>query len=147
MADSTSKVCVVIPNWNGKRWLPGCLNALAAQTFKDFAVVVVDNGSTDGSQELLRTGFPQVHILPFAENRGFAAAGNAGIRQTESEYVVLLERRHPHRQALVTLGHALMLVEPFAEIMGHGQVILRDPDSGVLCGSADPRSDGLALGF
>jgi gamma-glutamyltranspeptidase/glutathione hydrolase len=67
--------------------------------------------------------------------------------ESASEYVVLVERRHPHRQSLVALGHAVVPVEPFAEIMGHGQVILRDPDSGVLCGSADPRSDGLALGF
>jgi len=139
MADSTSKVCVVIPNWNGKRWLPGCLNALAAQTFKDFAVVVVDNGSTDGSQELLRTGFPQVHILPFAENRGFAAAGNAGIRQTESEYVVLLNNDTiPRPDWLANLVRAIDSAPPNVGCLASKMIDMTNP--GVMENAGDTLS-------
>jgi gamma-glutamyltranspeptidase/glutathione hydrolase len=64
-----------------------------------------------------------------------------------TRFEVLIEARHPHRRALAGAGHAVVTVEPFAEIMGHAQLILRDPETGVLCGAADPRSDGLALGF
>ena len=49
----TPGVAVVIPNWNGSRWLPGCLQSIAAQTVPAAEVIVVDNGSTDGSLELL----------------------------------------------------------------------------------------------
>lgn len=84
------RVTVVIPNWNGARHLVECLNALAAQSYHDFDTLVVDNGSTDGSLDLLRERYPWVRILPLGENRGFPAAANAGIRASRSEYVVLL---------------------------------------------------------
>ncbi|GAB4426649.1 MAG: glycosyltransferase family 2 protein [Anaerolineae bacterium] len=88
--DLPPKVTVVIPNWNTQRWLPGCLDGLRAQTYHDFKVLLVDNGSTDGSLELVRTRYPEVEILAFPENRGFAPAVNAGIRQSDSEYIALL---------------------------------------------------------
>src|ERR1019366_4054257 len=59
-----SAVTVVVPNWNGRRWLAGCLEALAAQTHAEREVIVVDNASTDGSREYLR-----------AEHRGHRAGG------------------------------------------------------------------------
>jgi GT2 family glycosyltransferase len=86
----TPKVTIVIPNWNTQRWLPGCLNGLRAQTYRDFQIVLVDNGSTDDSLTLLKDQYPEVKILAFNENRGFAAAVNAGIKQSASDYVVLL---------------------------------------------------------
>jgi GT2 family glycosyltransferase len=84
------KVTIVIPNWNTQRWLPGCLNGLRAQTYHDFQVVLVDNGSTDDSLTLVKNQYPEVEILAFNENRGFAAAVNAGIKHSASDYVVLL---------------------------------------------------------
>lgn len=87
---SVPKVTIVIPNWNTQCWLPGCLDGLRAQQFRDFRVIMVDNGSTDDSLAFVRQHYPEVEILPLAENRGFAAAVNAGIQQVESEYVVLL---------------------------------------------------------
>ncbi len=89
-ASSMAKVTVVIPNWNGIRWLPGCLDGLAAQTFQDFDVILVDNGSTDGSVDYTRHAFPQVKIIRLRHNVGFAAAANAGIRASHSPYVALL---------------------------------------------------------
>jgi hypothetical protein len=84
------KVAVIIPNWNTQRWLPGCLNGLRAQSYRDFRVLLVDNGSTDQSLELVRAQYPEVEILALPENRGFAPAVNAGIRHSCSEYVALL---------------------------------------------------------
>lgn len=83
------KATVVIPNYNGIRYLKGCLDALQKQTCQDFSVLVVDNGSTDGSYELLAE-YPEVEKLRFEENKGFCGAVNAGIKMTESEYVILL---------------------------------------------------------
>ena len=57
-AGRVSAPAVVIPNWNGARWLPGCLASIAAQTLQPSEVIVVDNGSSDGSLELLARGAP-----------------------------------------------------------------------------------------
>jgi GT2 family glycosyltransferase len=84
------KVAVIIPNWNTRRWLPGCLDGLRAQHFQDFQVILVDNGSTDDSVAFVQQCYPEVEIICLATNRGFAAAVNAGIKRADSEYVVLL---------------------------------------------------------
>ena len=82
------RVTIIIPNWNTQRWLSGCLDGLRAQIYQDFHIILVDNGSTDDSVKFVKTNYPDVEILPFDTNRGFAAAVNAGIRQSNSEYVV-----------------------------------------------------------
>lgn len=84
------KVSVVIPNWNGERWLRPCLDALRRQSFKDFAAYIVDNGSQDGSLALLRREYPEVHIVALPENRGFSAAMNAGIKASGGAYIAAL---------------------------------------------------------
>ena len=84
------RVSVVIPNYNGAGWLPRCLDALVAQTFQDKEVLVVDNGSTDGSVSLLRERYAHVRLIALARNTGFAAAVNTGICTARGEYVALL---------------------------------------------------------
>lgn len=84
-----SEVSIVIPNYNGKHFLEDCLKAVFAQEICEMEVIVVDNGSTDGSQELLRE-FPQVHTIKLDRNYGFCGAVNAGIRAAEGEFVILL---------------------------------------------------------
>jgi GT2 family glycosyltransferase len=84
------QLSVVIPNWNGEVWLRICLPALARQTLAGFEVIVVDNGSTDGSLAYLAQAHPEVHCLCNAENRGFSGAVNQGIRAARGEYVALL---------------------------------------------------------
>ncbi|MGC8786468.1 MAG: glycosyltransferase family 2 protein [Anaerolineae bacterium] len=88
--DTVPRVQVVIPNWNGCHLLFRCLNALSRQTFDDFTITVVDNGSTDGSVAWLREYAPSVWLIANATNRGFAAAVNQGIRTGDSEYVATL---------------------------------------------------------
>jgi GT2 family glycosyltransferase len=81
---------VVIPNWNGMRWLADCLRSLAEQTRSPAETIVVDNGSTDGSLELLRAHEPGVTVVSLATNTGFAHAVNRGIEAASAELVVLL---------------------------------------------------------
>ena len=80
---------VVVPNFNGRRWLPGCLDSLAAQTLAPTEVVVVDNGSSDGSAALA-SGRPGVRVVELGRNLGFAAAANRGIGSVETESVALV---------------------------------------------------------
>lgn len=84
------EISVIIPNWNGLRWLPDCLAALRTQSFRDFETVLVDNGSTDGSPEWVRQNAPEVRIIELGRNTGFAGAVNAGIRATAAPLVALL---------------------------------------------------------
>lgn len=81
---------IVIPNWNGARFLPACLDALARQTYPALEVLVVDNASSDGSQDLVRARYPQVKLIELPENRGFTGACNAGIRAAAGEFIALL---------------------------------------------------------
>ena len=84
------RVTVVIPNWNGERFLSTCLGSLRRQSYDDFDMVLVDNGSTDGSVAFARDNFPEISVLPLPENLGFSAAVNAGILASETEHVALL---------------------------------------------------------
>lgn len=71
---------VVVPNWNGKDELPACLDSLLAQT-KKHLLIVVENGSSDGSLEFLQTHYPQAHLVVNKTNLGFAGGVNSGIRE------------------------------------------------------------------
>ena len=80
---------IIIPNWNGVHHLPTCLDSLRRQSYPDFEVIVVDNGSTDGSLELLARDYPEVKVVALPENRGFAGGVNAGIREARGEIVAV----------------------------------------------------------
>jgi GT2 family glycosyltransferase len=84
------RVSVVIPNWNGRDLLRGCLESLRGQTFRDFRVIVVDNGSIDDSVAMVQSHFPEVTLIRHAENLGFSAAMNAGIVASTGDFVVAL---------------------------------------------------------
>jgi GT2 family glycosyltransferase len=81
---------VVIPSWNGRQWLKGCLDALRAQDFRDFEVLLVDDASTDGSAGYVKAHFPEVNIVQKTRREGFAKTANAGVKASSGEYVVLL---------------------------------------------------------
>ena len=84
------EIAVVIPNYNGIQYLEVCLDALRRQTFSGFQTILVDNGSEDGSRELVSEKYPEVEIVPLGENTGFCRAVNEGIRRAEAEFVILL---------------------------------------------------------
>ncbi len=84
------KITVVIPNFNGLHFLETCLSSLDNQNFKAFSIILVDNGSTDGSLEYVRKHYPAVEIIQNLRNLGFAKAVNQGIRMSKTEYVALL---------------------------------------------------------
>ena len=85
-----TQVTVIIPNYNGEKLLPVCLSSLMKQTYAQCGILVVDNGSTDGSAELIRRDYPSVRLLKLDRNYGFSAAVNRGIAQCDTPYVILL---------------------------------------------------------
>ena len=82
------KITIIITNYNGLKFLPACLKALSRQTFQDFDILVVDNGSEDGSVQWLKE--QQVPSIFLPGNLGFSGAVNVGIRAACSPYVILL---------------------------------------------------------
>lgn len=81
---------VIIPNYNGIEYLEGCLTSLEKCTPADFHIIVVDNGSTDGSVELLKEKFPKVEGIFLKENTGFSVAVNRGLESVKTPYAILL---------------------------------------------------------
>ena len=83
-------ISVIILNWNGQHFLQDCLCAMRHQTFRDFETILVDNGSTDGSVEYVRTQFPEVRLLALADNLGFTGGNIAGYAQASGTLIALL---------------------------------------------------------
>ncbi len=106
----TVQLDIVIPNFNGKEYLGNCLDSLRQQGGADFSVIVVDNGSKDGSLELMSQDYPEVRVISWAENRGFSAAVNAGIAAGSAPLVFLLnndtELAEGCLAALILAAHA-----------------------------------------
>ena len=84
-----SKVSVVVPNYNGIAFVEACLRALIADAPKA-EILLVDNGSTDGSRELVGECFPKVRVIALDKNYGFCRAANEGMRAATAPYVILL---------------------------------------------------------
>jgi hypothetical protein len=89
---ATSAASIVIPNWNGRDLLEKYLPSVRAAALRlpGSEVIVVDNGSTDGSAAFVRERFPEVRILALPQNLGFGGGSNAGFRAAKNDIVVLL---------------------------------------------------------
>jgi GT2 family glycosyltransferase len=85
-----TSISIVIPNWNGRRWLPQCLAAIAGQERAPDEVIVVDNGSRDGSVEFLADQHRNVRVIALAGNTGFAYAANRGLEAAAGDLVALV---------------------------------------------------------
>lgn len=84
------EVSIIIPNYNGSQYLQECLNALLKQNFTNFETILVDNGSTDDSKDLIRRDYSWVKLIELSDNFGFCRAVNEGIYASQAPYVILL---------------------------------------------------------
>jgi len=92
-------ISIIVVNWNRRELLRCCLASLKGQQGAQFEILVVDNGSTDGSPEMVESDFPGVRVIRNPLNRGFCAANNQGIRAARGEFVALLNNdaeAHPN---------------------------------------------------
>lgn len=86
------KVSINLVTWNGERYIENCLRSVLNQTFKDYAIIIIDNGSTDQTVELINERFPQFKVIHHKENLGFAKAHNQAIHWTNSDYILCLNQ-------------------------------------------------------
>ena len=84
------KSTVIIPNYNGIKFIENCMRSLEQETSTEYHICVVDNGSTDGSGEWVKENCPYSEIIFLGENTGFCGAVNAGIKACKTPYVILL---------------------------------------------------------
>jgi GT2 family glycosyltransferase len=148
-------VSVVIVNFNGADMLGDVLDSVRAQSLSCQEIVVVDNGSADGSCELVRRAYPEVRLLVLDENLGFAGGNNAGIRAAKGEYVALINNdavadRHWLEELVNTaekelevaaVGSKILFFKPFIPI--HFQIEQPTAEAGVL--DPDPCEPGFLL--
>ncbi len=83
-------VAIVILNWNGRNYLSKFLPHVLQSTYANFRVVVADNGSSDDSVSFVKTNFPNVEIISFSENHGFAKGYNLALAQVSADFYILL---------------------------------------------------------
>lgn len=99
---------IIVLNWNGQRFLRRCLDAVAAQTYQDFEVIVLDNASTDQSQEGIEVGWPGFQPVLFKENLGFSRANNIGAQIARGKWLAFLNNdAFPDQDWLECLARAI----------------------------------------
>jgi len=106
-------VTVIIVNWNAKTLLSECLDGLRNQIYRSLTVILVDNGSNDGSIDFVTNNYPEVKTIALPENLGFAAANNIALKTVQTEYVALLNNDAvPHH---LWLKHLVKALESYPE--------------------------------
>jgi GT2 family glycosyltransferase len=83
-------VSTIIVNYNGAEFLGECLRSVFEQPYRPVEVIVVDNGSSDSSTEIVRRAYPKARLISNSSNIGFAQANNQGVEAASGEFVVLL---------------------------------------------------------
>jgi len=89
----SSLVYIIVLNWNGKKLLDDCLNSLTKLEYKNYKVLLVDNASTDGSVDYVKTKFSNVETILLDKNYGFAGGNNKGFeyaKKNNAEYIIFL---------------------------------------------------------
>jgi GT2 family glycosyltransferase len=113
-------ISVIIVSWNAKHFLLDCLKSMNdGGSTKSLEIVVVDNASTDGSPEEVEKNFPEVKLIRNETNRGFAAANNIGIKESNGRYVCLIN------SDIEVLGNCLDLLCDYMN--GHASVGMLGP--------------------
>lgn len=83
-------ISIVLLNWNGKRFLKDCIDSIQQQSYRNFELIIIDNASSDGSQDLLQREYTRYQLILNDKNLGYCGGANLGIRRTQGEYVLIL---------------------------------------------------------
>lgn len=122
-----SRVSVVVPNYNGIAFVEQCFKALIKDA-PEAELLLVDNGSTDGSRELTAQRFPQVRIIALKENYGFCRAANEGMKAASSPYVILLNNDTEVLPGFTKALVSALQLEPRAFSAGAKMIQLHHPE-------------------
>ena len=127
-ASDQTLASVVIPNWNGKQHLSVCLDALLAQTHPCVQIILVDNGSTDGSQAFVEDRYPWVQLLALGDNYGLTGGSNAGFRAAEGEILISLNTDTEATPTFVAELVAAMEEQPRAGMVAAKMLLFDKPE-------------------
>lgn len=131
MPDNHPLISIILLNWNGKAETLACLHSLYLLTQAPFEIIVVDNGSTDGSLEAIAEQYPQATLLPTGENLGFAEGNNIGIRYAlgrGAEWVLLLNNDTEVSPSFLSHLSSYILSHPQASIIGAKPCLFTERD-------------------
>ena len=134
---AAKKATVIIPNFNGMQYLPACIESLKNQTVSDFDVVVIDNGSEDGSVEWLKEN--GIRHVALKKNLGFAGGVNIGLKGCASEYAILLNNDTEAEPAFVE--ELIKAIDKSKKIFAVSSKMLKASDHTLI----DDAGDGLNL--
>ena len=90
MNPASPLISIVIVNYNGIKWLKNCLDSLYKQSYTNYEIILVDNCSSDGSCEFVKSNYPNVKLLEQNKNYGFAKANNIALKYANGEYLLFL---------------------------------------------------------
>jgi len=125
MPENNPLVSVIVLNWNGKRFLKKCIGSLLKQNYSRYEIMLVDNGSTDGSLEFVESIFdkpPKLKIVALNKNYGFSKGNNLGIKTSHSEFIIILNNDTEVEENFV--GKMVQTAELSADIGSVGCKIL-----------------------
>ncbi len=122
-----ARTTVVIPNYNGIKYMENCLASLYKGTVIP-EILVVDNGSADGSLKMVKEKFPDVRRIEFSDNTGFCKAVNAGIKAASTEYVLLLNNDTVADEDMVRCLEAALDADAQAFSAAARMINLHEPD-------------------
>jgi GT2 family glycosyltransferase len=131
----TPKISVITVNYNGKRWLKDCLSSLSKQTYKNYEIILVDNGSTDGSAAYVKSNFPKVKVIRNKENSGFAGGNNLGYQNSDGDYILLLNNDTKVNPDFLEKFYSSFKECPTASVIQSSIVYLDDSQKIDTCGS------------
>lgn len=92
MGTEQKKLCISLVTYNGEQYLQSCLESIAKQSFQNFELVILDNGSSDKTIEIVKRYAPTAHIIQSEKNLGFSGGHNKIIKESDSEYVCVLNQ-------------------------------------------------------
>lgn len=127
LSEPAEPVSAVVCNYNGERYLEGCLDALLAQQGGLDEIIVVDNASSDGSLELIRRKYPSVKLLRMPANHGPCPARNAGMRAARNRLVLAVDNDALPRPDVLRRLRAALLARPDAVAVQPRSVYASDP--------------------
>ena len=91
MWDLLDKISIIIVNWNGKKFLSGCLDGLRQQIYQPLSITLIDNGSNDGSIDFVTHNYPEVKTIALPKNIGFSAESNIALKTLQTRHLALLD--------------------------------------------------------
>jgi GT2 family glycosyltransferase len=139
LASKPSRVSVIVVNWNGASYLSQCLGSLSQQSYTDTEIILVDNGSSDQSIDLVRKDFPEVKLIELADNSGFTGGNLAGLSIAQGEFIALVNNDTRVERDWLEKLLGPMMVEPTVGICA-SKLIIEGTDL------IDSAGDGLATG-